>query len=210
MKLFSSNTNLENSTSLQVTFNILPYARHFSAPAFSCFASNSTGIVVDVGFSCTTISAFFDGQPIKNCVLRIDLGGKMLTNQLKDWISYRYVNVMEETYVVNELKEDCCFVSTDSDKDMIIAQLVSLLSHNCSFSRYKDERNTIRREYVLPDFMERHRGYIYEPGVAEKPNKVDGQIIPMNHERFMLPEALFRSAIFFTFLLCLSGHQIFN
>lgn len=56
------------------------------------------------------------------------------------------------------------------------------------FCRLKDKRNVIKREYVLPDFMERMRGYVRIPGTAQE----QGQVISVNHERFMLPEALFR------------------
>ena len=48
----------------------------------------------------------------------------MLTNQLKEWISYRELNVMEETFVVNECKEDACFVSMDFNRDLEIATSV--------------------------------------------------------------------------------------
>lgn len=107
-------------------------------------------------------------------IFRIDLGGKTLTNQLKDWISFREINVMEETYVVNECKEDCCFVSLNLEKDLEIARL-------------GQGKNTIRRDYVLPDFSDLMRGYI-----RGEDEKVEGSVIRMNLERFMIPEALFR------------------
>lgn len=53
---------------------------------------------------------------------RIDVGGKVLTNLLKEWISYRQLNVMEETYVMNECKEDICYVADDFVKHMEIAK----------------------------------------------------------------------------------------
>lgn len=74
--------------------------------------------VVDSGFSWTTIACFVDGVLIQDSVVRIDVGGKALTNKLKDWISYRQLNVSEETYVINECKEDLCFVSQDFEKSM--------------------------------------------------------------------------------------------
>ena len=56
------------------------------------------------------------------CVCRINCGGKHLTNLLKEVISYRQLMVMDETYVINELKEELCFVSLDFDKDMRTAK----------------------------------------------------------------------------------------
>lgn len=61
---------------------------------------------------------------------------------------------MDETYVMNQVKEDACFVSQDFTKDIEIA-------------RKKGEANTIVREYVLPDFTSIRRGYIRPPGHKE-------------------------------------------
>jgi actin-related protein 6 len=53
---------------------------------------------------------------------RINIGGKHLTNYLKEIISYRQLMVMDETYVMNQLKEDVCFVSTNFENDMKTAK----------------------------------------------------------------------------------------
>lgn len=55
-------------------------------------------------------------------IYRINVGGKHLTNQLKEVISYRQLMVMDENYVMNQIKEDLCYVSTDFDIDMKIAK----------------------------------------------------------------------------------------
>jgi actin-related protein 6 len=49
---------------------------------------------------------------------RIDIGGKLLTNHLKEVISYRHYNMMSETFIVNEIKEACCFVSRSFASDL--------------------------------------------------------------------------------------------
>lgn len=38
-----------------------------------------------------------------NNIHRIDAGGKLLTNHLKEIISYRQLQVMDETYVMNQV-----------------------------------------------------------------------------------------------------------
>jgi hypothetical protein len=53
--------------------------------------------------------------------IRVDVGGKLLTNHLKEIISYRQIHVLEETYVMNACKEDACFVSLDFDRDLRMA-----------------------------------------------------------------------------------------
>ena len=53
---------------------------------------------------------------------RISVGGKHLTNYLKEVISYRQLMVMDETFVINQVKEELCFVSTCFENDMRIAK----------------------------------------------------------------------------------------
>ena len=68
--------------------------------------------------------------------------------------------MMDETYVINQLKEDTSFVSTDFNKDMKIAQK-------------KGKDNTFLIDYVLPDFTTLRRGYIRpkdEVGSGEQVN----------------------------------------
>jgi actin-related protein 6 len=54
---------------------------------------------------------------------------------------------MDETHVMNQVKEDACFVSQNFVHDMNIA-------------RKRDAENTIARDYVLPDFTTLRRGYV--------------------------------------------------
>jgi actin-related protein 6 len=60
----------------------------------------------------------------KTVISRINVGGKMLTNHLKEILSYRQLMVMDESHVMNQCKEDVCFVSTDFKQDMAIAGYV--------------------------------------------------------------------------------------
>lgn len=69
------------------------------------------GLIVDSGYSFTHIVPFWKGKPILVGIRRINVGGKLLTNHLKEIISFRYWNMMDETYLVNEVKEACCYVS---------------------------------------------------------------------------------------------------
>ncbi|KAG0411517.1 hypothetical protein HPB47_011345 [Ixodes persulcatus] len=62
-------------------------------------------LVVDTGFSFTHLAPYLKGRLCKAGVARINLGGKALTNHLKDLV-----------------KEDACFVSTKFWEDMDIAR----------------------------------------------------------------------------------------
>ena len=58
-------------------------------------------------------------------MVSIDVGGKLLTNHLKKTVSYRQWNMMEETHIMNEIKEACCYVSEDFEKDLETCRYVS-------------------------------------------------------------------------------------
>ena len=66
---------------------------------------------------------------------------------------------MDETYVINQVKEDSCFVSADFMADMKVA-------------RQKPPANNILRDYVLPDFTTIKRGYLrsQEDSDGKSPN----------------------------------------
>ncbi|KAL4717877.1 hypothetical protein ACJJTC_005722 [Scirpophaga incertulas] len=139
--------------------------------------NNNCTVVVDSGYSYTYIVPYINGKKYREGILRIDVGGKVLTNHLKEVISYRQLNVMDETYVINQVKEDSCFVSQDFMADMEIAQK-------------RGSANTIMKDYVLPDYTTLRRGYLRD--IVKKEEDLDQQTLRMNNERFSIPELLFR------------------
>jgi actin-related protein 6 len=62
---------------------------------------------------------------------------------------------MDETHVMNQVKEDACFVSQSFARDMDVA-------------RRRDAENTIARDYVLPDFTTLRRGYVRSLSPVDK------------------------------------------
>lgn len=137
-------------------------------------------LVVDVGYSFTHIVPFVCGKKLLKGIRRIDVGGKVLTNHLKELISYRHLNVMDESYVVNQIKEDVCFVSENFANEML-----------CHTDKAK--RDEIIMEYVLPDFTSVKRGYVRKRDVAQNSlvDDSDQQSLRLCNERFTVPELLF-------------------
>ncbi|XP_059613013.1 actin-related protein 6 [Phlebotomus argentipes] len=131
-------------------------------------------VIIDMGYSFTHIVPFIKGRKQKSAIRRIDIGGKVLTNHMKEIVSYRQLNVMDESYVINQVKEDSCFVSQNFTEDMKIAR-----------KRHPD--NTIIREYILPDFTSIRRGYLRD----FTRNEGDHQVLVLNNERFSIPELFF-------------------
>lgn len=140
--------------------------------------SNDFCLVVDSGYSFTHIAPFYKGKIILEGIRRINVGGKHLTNYLKEIISYRQLMVMDETYVINQVKEEVCYASTDFDNDMRIAKL-------------KNKENTIVRDYVLPDYANIRKGYVKSQEESTGKAVNSEQLIRLNNERFCVPELLF-------------------
>lgn len=133
-------------------------------------------IVVDSGFSFTHIVPIMENRVAWNAVKRVDVGGKLLTNQLKELVSYRQWNMMDETFIVNDVKEKCCFVSQDFKRDLEIC-------------RTDATRNSIVQDYILPDLSRNQKGRVRAPDDARLDTD---QVLIMNNERFVVPEILFR------------------
>ena len=143
------------------------------------FSGEKCCLVIDCGFSFTHVAPYVLGRRVREQVKRIDVGGKLLTNHLKEIISYRQLHVLDETHVMNGCKEDCCYVAQDWEAEVRLA-------------RNKGKENTIARDYVLPDFTTIRRGYMKSQEESTGKPAEGEQIIRMNNERFMVPEILFR------------------
>jgi len=173
-------------------YEVASFARYdpatLSAYQYELETKSNYVLVIDSGFSFTHIVPFYQGKKLLDGMTRIDVGGKLLTNQLKSVISYRQLLVMNETYIINELKENVCFVSLDFQEDMKKARL--------SISE-----NPYAIDYILPDYNEIKQGYVQPPSSTSADNlkknvaKQQQQIVRMNVERFTIPEILFRPSM---------------
>mmetsp|Transcript_897 Transcript_897/g.1558 ORF Transcript_897/g.1558 Transcript_897/m.1558 type:complete len:478 (+) Transcript_897:139-1572(+) len=75
-------------------------------------------IVVDSGFSFSHAIPFVNGVVRGRAAKRVNVGGKLLTNYLKEIISYRQWNFMDEFLLVNQVKDTLCYVSQDFSADL--------------------------------------------------------------------------------------------
>jgi len=179
-------------------FEDLGFAGYYRTQAARMAAANTKSqvvpamTVIDCGFSFAHVSPVFDGFVANYAVRRVNIGGKLLTNQLKELVSYRAMNMMNETYTINDAKEKICFVSQNFNQDLETAR------------RNKSE---LHREYVLPDYQSIPVGFVRDPNApkdkepeappASKRRKKeveeedDTQALMMSNERFAVPELLF-------------------
>ncbi|KAL2500703.1 Actin-related protein 6 [Forsythia ovata] len=170
-------------------------------------------LVVDCGFSFTHAAPVFQNFTLNYGVKRLDLGGKALTNYLKELVSYRSVNVMDESFIMDDVKEKLCFVSLDVPRDLQIA-------------RKHGKDNVFGCTYVLPDGVIYTKGYVKDPDEAKRYLTLDDKVpssrsgendyteqedpteknqdrrtvdlskneFNLTNERFLVPEMIFRPA----------------
>ncbi len=146
----------------------------------SCFPDGNAPhmmLIIDIGYSFTHIVPIMNGHVIQKCVKRINVGGKLLTNYLKEVISTRQVNLMDEAVLVDDIKHQSCYVSSSFNSDI-------------QTSKRKGNYNSIWRDFVLPDYQTVLKGYVLPRGSALPSEHV--QSVRINNERFTIPEILFQ------------------
>ncbi|KAH8430323.1 actin family protein [Aspergillus melleus] len=154
-------------------------------------------LVVDSGYSHTTVTPIYKGQPLQRAIRRLDLGGRHLTNYLKEIVSMRQYNMVDETYVMNEVKEAVCFVSKDFPHDME----ETWKGNRKRGSSQIGEGVTV--DYVLPDPNAGKQGFMrpHDPLLKAKKRKgalsgataetLSEDVLVLGNERFAVPEILF-------------------
>ena len=148
-------------------------------------------LVVDVGHSHTTVTPLYQGRPFHSACRRLEIGGKTLTNQLKEVLS-RTVEVQKEDWIVQEIKEEVCYVSQSFSSDLERVWKGGLKDP-------RDVDTSIVVDYVLPDYEAVKRGFSrpHDPKISRKDRALglDGgpreHIVIIANERFTVPEILF-------------------
>ena len=71
----------------------------------------------------------------------LDVGGKLLTNYLKEILSFRHLDLKNSDRLIKQIKEDLCFVSSNLMLDM------------------RCKRGHFLKHFVLPDEELKKKGY---------------------------------------------------
>jgi actin-related protein 6 len=152
-------------------------------------------LLIDSGYSSTTVTPIFRGRPLQSGIRRLDVGGKLLTNYLTRLLSLRHYDMRNDAYIVNEIKESACYVAHDFEGDL-----------DKTWKGARGEQREayltgagIAKDYVLPDFHIRHKGIVrdYDHTTAATrarrlaTSSPAEDILTLRNERFVVPEVLF-------------------
>ncbi|KAF2644777.1 Actin/actin-like protein [Massarina eburnea CBS 473.64] len=155
-------------------------------------------LIIDTSYSDTTILPIYNGTLLQTASRRLTVGGKLLTNYLKELSSLRHYNMMEETYLLNEIKEAVSFVVPSAQ------QFATDLERTWK-GRQGDKReldSSIVVDYVLPDYERAIHGHARPHDPAQLRMRRGLQplqgpredLLPLGNERFAVPELLFNPA----------------
>ncbi|KAK1050484.1 Actin- protein 6 [Friedmanniomyces endolithicus] len=179
---------------------IAPALNAYAPSPFPSTTASPAGIplecmlLIDAGHSHTTITPLYHGRPLHPAIRRLEIGGKTLTNRLKDLIS-RTFDVHREDHLVEEIKEDVCYVSPSFTRD---------LERTWKGGRYdgREVDSSVVVDYVLPDYEHIKRGFYrpHDTDVMNLRNRALGigtetgrreHVVTLGNERFTVPELLF-------------------
>jgi len=144
------------------------------------------------------VTPLFNGRPINQAIRRLDIGGKFLTNYLKELVSIRQYNMLDETQLMNEVKEAICYVSQDFKRDLERTWKRTSTNRRQALDGEKE----IVVDYVLPDYNAHKQGFMrpHDPSLSAKLRKMGSMAgagnvaedaMKLASERFTVPELLF-------------------
>jgi actin-related protein 6 len=170
-------------------------AYHPSNPASLSSLPQECLLVIDTSYSDTTILPLYNGRLIQSAVRRLTVGGKLLTNYLKELASLRHYNMMEETYLLNEIKEAVSYVVPSPQH--FSKDLERTWKGRLGNKRELD--SSIVVDYVLPDYEGAIHGYArpHDPAKSRMRRGLQPlqgpreDLLPVGNERFAVPELLF-------------------
>lgn len=154
-------------------------------------------MVVDCGHAATTASPVVSGYLVGRGVRRLDVGGHCLSGYVRDLVSFRQMNMMDEIAQMDSIKKALCFVADDFE---------DRLDECDGTTKERGAAGPHYAEYVLPDFHSIDEGYARldarSPGPEEDgagapvrrrrtPADRGPQFVRLESERFCAPELLF-------------------
>ncbi|KAJ2724433.1 Actin- protein 6 [Coemansia sp. Benny D115] len=169
-------------TTDEIVFEEYGFHSLVRAPSASLCArtlnDSECSVVVDLGHACSYAVPLYQGRAVRSAVRRVDVGGRLLTNYLKELVSFRHWDMMDETYIMSAVKHRSCYVANDFYDEL---------------ERARRDPQSCLLEYVLPDFAHTKQGFVLgqEPQIQQAMSANGLQVLRLGNERFAVPEALF-------------------
>ena len=92
--------------------------REYALETYPSNIDRNFNVVLESSNASTYCAPYFDNECMNYAIKKVDIGGRLLTNYLKETITFRYLNVSNDFQTLNNIKEQLCFISQDFNKDI--------------------------------------------------------------------------------------------
>ena len=104
--------------------------------------------VVDLGWSASHVVPMYQEKILQQGIRRMPLGGRHLVGLWKYYCSYRQWNLMDADLLLDDVHRSLAYVSMEFKEELETARTTYL------------SKRPFDREYVLPDYQTRHKGFV--------------------------------------------------
>lgn len=142
--------------------SLLPYTPNLFTPPEGTILKRDRPecmLVVDLGHGASHIVPLIGDKVIWKAARRHIVSGRLITNLLKETLSFRQWDMMDETWLVGHIKESCCFVASKTGRRGDPAPIRASKPSCWSFAAMLEmcqstpkTKNPLVQEYVLPDY----------------------------------------------------------
>lgn len=115
----SPQPQLSNEPTFSPSRSIHPARTTSAEPSLPLIISPSrpeSMLILDLGYSFCHVIPIINSQPHLASIRRLELGGKMLINLLKETLSFRQLDMMDESWLISHLFEKVSFVAAEEGK----------------------------------------------------------------------------------------------
>lgn len=112
------NQRVKLSEILFEKFNIPSYGVQNDSYACLAATGKTTGTVVNIGEECSSVTTIYNGELLSHASILGSISGKQITEYLGKFVKIEHQNPRSITWILNEMKENLCFVALDYEKEL--------------------------------------------------------------------------------------------
>ena len=143
-------------------------------------------MIVDCGFSGCTAVPIFKGDALDEFAQRLNVGGRVLTNYLKEVLAYNAFDLQFSPLLLDDIKEKCCEIAVKYD--LLMAKAALYQRQNVAGLVPENWQS----HYKLPNFVDTCVGDSVDDEASAIAESENAQVIHLGSEKIAVPELLFR------------------
>lgn len=97
---------------------LAPWLDSFNSPTKNDNNYKNFQLVIDSGFDATWIVPVIYGIPYHRAIRKLPIAGRLLDGYLREVVSFRHYNIVEEPILVNSIKHQTCYIAIDYNQSL--------------------------------------------------------------------------------------------